>query len=71
MIRNEICCDICGHIVAAIRKGLLRNKIIIHKPYMELPSVLFNGKRPKVHICKQCMEKYVYKALDEKKEQSK
>lgn len=71
MIRNEICCDICGYTVAAIRKGLLRKKITIRKPYLEMPSHLLNGTHPAVHICKNCMEKYVYKALDEKMEQSK
>jgi hypothetical protein len=38
---------------------------------MEIPSVLLNGKTPKVHICKNCMEKFIYKALDEKMEQAK
>lgn len=71
MIRNEICCDICGHVVAGIRKGLLRNKIIIYKQYVEIPSHLFNCTHPKVHICDGCMKKFVQKALDEKKEQSK
>jgi hypothetical protein len=71
MIRNEICCDICGFKVADIRKGLLRNKIIVYRSYAEFPSVLLNGKRPKVHICSNCMKDYVYKAFDEKKEQSK
>lgn len=71
MIRNEICCDICRHIVAEIRKGLLRNKIIIYKQYVEMPSHLFNGTHPKVHICDECMKKFVSMALDEKKEQGK
>lgn len=71
MIRNEICCDICGSIVAGISKGLLRDKILVHKSYIEIPRVLLNGKTKKAHICDYCMERFVYKAIDEKKEQIK
>jgi predicted PP-loop superfamily ATPase len=72
MILNEIHCDICGCTVARIREGLFRNKIVVHNSYIEIPQHLSNGISGKAHICANCMESFVYKAIYEKaKEQSK
>ena len=71
MIRNEICCNICGRVVADVRKGFLRDKIVRYIDYLELPLFVSNEKlgkiRPeKAHICYHCMNDFVCKALKEK-----
>lgn len=71
MIRNEICCDICGCTVARIRKGLFRNRIVVHSSYIEIPQHLSNGESGKAHICANCMERFVYKAIDKKAKEQK
>lgn len=78
MIRNEICCDVCGSPVAR-KDGTIfaRYKVIL--PYVEVPyhdigvscdDGYIPSKTTK-HICNNCMEKFVYKAIDENVEQSK
>ena len=81
MIRNEICCDICGCTVALIDGGLFRrvNPVYgyISVPYRYQGTGFKNGgvvaipSKSEKHICNNCMKKFVYKAIDEKKEQSK
>lgn len=81
MIRNEICCDICG-ITVATKDDTLFSRYNVIIPYVEVPyhyrgirfvdGVQFPvPSKTEKHICENCMEKFVYKAIDEKKEQGK
>jgi hypothetical protein len=81
MIRNEICCDICGLTVAR-KDNTWFAKYHVVKPYVTVPYpyrgiCVINGipvsvdSKGEKHICDNCMEKFVYKAIDEKKEQGK
>lgn len=78
MKRNEICCDICGFTVAR-KDGTIFARYEVIRPYAEVPFhyqgvSCDDGYIPSEttkHICENCMEKFVFKALDEKKEQSK
>lgn len=67
MIRNEVCCDICGHVVAEIEPGLFKKKSVI-KRYMIYTGVEY-CKKVKYHICSDCV--YEIRRAIEKKEQSK
>lgn len=78
MIRNEICCDVCGFAVAR-KDGTIFARYEVIRPYVETPYH-YQGmssdndsvpSKTTKHICNNCMEKFVYKALDENKEQSK
>ena len=78
MIRNEICCDICGFTVAR-KDGTIFARYSVIRPYVKVPYH-YQGvncddghvpSKTTKHICDNCMEKFVYKALDEKKEYKK
>jgi hypothetical protein len=76
MIRNEICCDVCGLTVAR-KDGTIFARYRVIRQYIEVPcrgigvscdDGYFPSETTK-HICENCMEKFVFRALDEKKEQ--
>lgn len=77
MKRNDICCDICGFVVAR-KFGLIFERYEIIRPYAEVPFHYrgvccddgYVPSKTTKHICENCMENFVFKALDEK-EQSK
>lgn len=78
MIRNEICCDICGFAVAR-KNGTIFARYVVIRPYVEVPCheqgvCCDDGYIPSKttkHICENCMERFIFKAFDERKEQSK
>lgn len=78
MIRNEICCDICGFRVAE-KDGTLFARYHVIRPYVQVPYhyqgvSCTDGYVPSKtikHICENCMEKFVFKAIDEREEQIK
>ena len=78
MTRNEICCDVCGSVVAR-KDGTIFARYEITRPYVEVPYH-YNGmsydygsfpSKTTKHICHNCMETFVLEALEEKEEQSK
>jgi hypothetical protein len=75
--RNEIWCDICGCVVARKYEWFSRYDVIM--PYIEVPyhyqgmssdNYSVPSKTTK-HICNNCMERFVFKAIDDKKDQAK
>ena len=69
MIRNEICCDVCGETVAIIRPGFFSTKLVISKFLICKIHKYIGGEPREAHVCFACINK-IQNAIQEK-EQSK
>ena len=70
MIRNDICCDICGKVVAEIKPGFF-NKISVVRKFLVCKTHKYFGspEHNKAHICFDCI--YEIQNAIQNKEQSK
>lgn len=69
MIRNEVCCDVCGKVVAEIEPGIFKRKSVVRR-YLTCKGAQYSrDEKFKAHICFDCI--YEIRRAVEEKEQAK